>query len=63
MVGDWKDGKTYLFKDDADRERFVGRLAERVGQYHIRLHLFVLMTNHLNPWLERLKRTGGCGDC
>jgi len=36
-----------LFRDDADRERFVGRLAERVGQYHIRLYLFVLMTNQL----------------
>ena len=28
-----------LFKDDADRERFLDRLAERVEQYHIRLYL------------------------
>ena len=45
MVGDWRPEKTLLFKDDADRERFLERLAERVEQFHIRLYLFVLMTN------------------
>ena len=53
MVGDaavggtgWTPEKS-LFRDDADRERFLERLAERVEQYHIRLYLFVLMTNHV----------------
>lgn len=52
MVGDWKTDKTYLFKDDADRERFIHRLSERVEQYHIRLYLFVLMTNHFHLVFE-----------
>ena len=30
MVGDWKTEKTFLFKDEADHERFLGRLSERV---------------------------------
>lgn len=52
MVGDWKTEQTYLFKDDADRDRFLERLAERVEQYHIRLYLFVLMTNHFHLVFE-----------
>jgi hypothetical protein len=46
MVGDWRTERTFLFKDDADHERFIARLAERVEQYNIRLYLFVCMTNH-----------------
>jgi hypothetical protein len=30
MVGNWQADKTFLFKDDADHERFVDRLGERV---------------------------------
>ncbi len=41
-----------LFRDDADRERFVDRLAERVEQYNIRLYLFVLMANHFHLVFE-----------
>ncbi len=52
MVGDWRTEETYLFKDDADRERFVDRLAERVEQYNIRLYLFVLITNHFHLVFE-----------
>ncbi len=52
MVGDWKTEKTFLFKDDADRERFLDRLADRVEQYHIRLYLFVCMTNHFHLVFE-----------
>lgn len=48
----WNTEKTYLFKDDADRTRFVDRLSERVDQYHIRLYLFVLMTNHFHLVFE-----------
>lgn len=52
MVGNWKDEETFLFKDDADRERFFDQLGERVEQFHIRLYLFVLMTNHFHLVFE-----------
>ncbi len=52
MVGDWRTEKTFLFKDDADHERFLDRLAERVEQYNIRLYLFVCMTNHFHLVFE-----------
>ncbi len=52
MVGDWRTEETLLFKDDADRERFLDRLAERVEQYHIRLYMFVCMTNHFHLVFE-----------
>jgi len=52
MVGDWRTEKTLLFKDDADHERFLDRLAERVEQYNIRLYLFVCMTNHFHLVFE-----------
>ena len=52
MVGDWRTEKTLLFKDDADHERFLDRLAERVEQFNIRLYLFVCMTNHFHLVFE-----------
>ena len=52
MVGDWRAEQTLLFKDDADRTRFPERLSERVEQYHIRLFLFVCMTNHFHLVFE-----------
>jgi hypothetical protein len=52
MVGDWKTEKTLLFKDDADYERFLGRLSERVDPFNIRLYLFVCMTNHFHLVFE-----------
>ena len=50
MVGDWRSEETLLFKDDADRERFLDRLAERVEQYHIRLYLAVGMAVRFEVW-------------
>jgi putative transposase len=41
-----------LFRDEADHERFLGRLAERVEQFHVRLYLFVCMTNHFHLVFE-----------
>lgn len=41
-----------LFKDDADRKRFLLRLADAVEQEGIRLYLFCLMTNHVHLLLE-----------
>ena len=52
MVGDWRTEKSKLFKDAADYERFLGRLAERVDQFNIRLYLFVCMTNHFHLVFE-----------
>ncbi len=46
------DAKSRLFKDDADRERFLERQSERVEQYNIRLYMFVLMTNHFHLVFE-----------
>jgi REP element-mobilizing transposase RayT len=52
MLGDWGTDRTLLFQDDADRLRFSDRLADRVEQYHVRLYLFVLMTNHFHLVFE-----------
>ena len=52
MIGDGRLAQSRLFIDDADRKRFVERLAERVEQYNIRLYLFVLMTNHFHLVFE-----------
>jgi len=52
MLGSWRDERSRLFIDDADRERFLDRLAERVEQFEIRLYLFVCMTNHFHLVFE-----------
>jgi REP element-mobilizing transposase RayT len=52
MVGDGRTEQTLLFRDEADRTRFLERLSERVEQYHIRLFLFVCMTNHFHLVFE-----------
>jgi len=52
MIGDRHLSHSRLFVDDKDRERFVACLAERVEQYHIRLYLFVCMTNHFHLVFE-----------
>ncbi len=41
-----------LFLDDADRTRFLERLATRVEEYNIRLYVFVLMVNHVHLVFE-----------
>lgn len=46
------DARSRLFMDDADRERFLERLGERVEQYNIRLYMFVLMSNHFHLVFE-----------
>ncbi len=58
MVGERRLGgrafppEACLFRDDADRLRFLDSLAERVEQYNIRLYLFVLMLNHTHLVFE-----------
>ena len=46
------DARSRLFKDDADYERYLLRLSERVEQYNIRLYMFVCMKNHTHLVLE-----------
>jgi len=41
-----------IFRDDADRERFVRALAESVERFEVRLYLFCLMTNHFHLVVE-----------
>ena len=48
MIGDWQADRSQLFRDDADRQRFLERMAERVKQFRVRLYLFCLMTNHFH---------------
>ena len=52
MLGNWKKEENLLFEDDADRERFLDRLADRVEQYNIRLYLYCLLTNHIHLVFE-----------
>ena len=41
-----------IFRDDADREHFLGVLAESVGSFEVRLYLYCLMSNHVHLVLE-----------
>ena len=41
-----------VFADNRDRERFLGRLAESVRTYRIRVYMFCLMDNHVHLLLE-----------
>ncbi len=51
-LGSWRGVRQDLFEDDADRERFLDRLAGRVEQYEVRLYMFCLMTNHFHLVVE-----------
>jgi len=49
-----------LFRSDADRLRFLEKLAESVRAHHIRLYAYVLMSNHFHEQLNEnriLRRT------
>ena len=48
MVGDWRTEQSRLFRDDADRERFIEQLAERV--------VIQVISARANRW--RLSSTG-----
>ena len=52
MIGDARLERSRLFTEDAERERFLERLGERVEEYNVRLYLFVLMTNHFHLVFE-----------
>lgn len=52
LAGSWQDGDRELFRDDADRWRFLDTLGKRVELYGVRLHQYVLMANHFHLVLE-----------
>ena len=58
MIGDRRLEHSRLFVDDADRVRFLDRLAERVEQYRIRLYLYCLMVNHFHVVYETPEGNG-----
>jgi putative transposase len=41
-----------IFRDDADRERFLKRLETSVGDHGVRLYLWCLMSNHVHLLVE-----------
>jgi REP-associated tyrosine transposase len=41
-----------IYRDERDRETFLGRLAVVVGRYGLKLHAYVLMRNHYHLLLE-----------
>lgn len=41
-----------IFRDDKDRFRFLGTLAEMVDRFGVRLHAYVLMSNHYHLLLD-----------
>jgi putative transposase len=52
MIGDRRTDRSLLYKDDADRERFILQLRERVELHNVRLYLFVCMKNHFHLVFE-----------
>ncbi len=46
------NAESLLFKDDADRERYLKCLAERLELFNVRIYMFVLMRNHVHMVLE-----------
>jgi len=44
-----------IFKDDDDRERFLELLGRAIEEYHLRLHGYILMSNHYHLLLETPK--------
>jgi REP-associated tyrosine transposase len=44
-----------IFKDDTDREKFLDLLARVVEEFHVRIHCYVLMSNHYHLLVETPK--------
>ncbi len=45
-----------IFRDNQDREKFLELLSCAIKEFHLRLHCYVLMSNH-----DQLSGTEGCG--
>ena len=46
------DRREEIFRDDADRERFVSTLAEACGKTEWQVHAYCLMSNHFHLVIE-----------
>ena len=46
------NGRRRIFMDDANRERFLWRLAESKEQYEVRIYLYCIMDNHFHLLAE-----------
>jgi REP element-mobilizing transposase RayT len=44
-----------IFRDDRDRERFLELVGRAVEEFHLRLHGYVLMSNHYHLLVETPK--------
>src|ERR1700693_2147020 len=42
------DRREEIFRDDRDRSKFLGYLAEGVERYRVKVHCYVLMENHFH---------------
>ena len=60
------DRREEIFRDDRDRGKFLGYLAEGAERYRVKVHCYVLMENHfhlvastpegnLSKWMHQLK--------
>jgi putative transposase len=60
------DRREEIFRDDRDRSKFLGYLAEGAERYRVKVHCYVLMENHfhlvattpegnLSKWIHQLK--------
>ncbi len=60
------DRREEIFRDDRDRSKFLGYLAEGAERYRVKVHCYVLMENHfhlvattpegnLSKWMHQLK--------
>ena len=52
-VVDRGDRREAIFKDDADRRRFLETLGEVCARSGRRVHAFVVMSNHSDPLCRR----------
>ena len=43
-----EDRREEIFRDDRDRGKFLGYLAEGAERYRVKVHCYVLMENHLH---------------
>src|SRR5919106_2501983 len=47
--------RKHIFADDRDRSAFLDKLKTSVGIYQVRVHAYVLMSNHFHFIVETLK--------
>lgn len=53
------NGRRVIFRDDADRERFLRQLAESLETYSVTLYAYVLMNNHYHLLIQTARANLG----